>query len=258
VWYLRLVLGGVFLTFAAWIAGPLALVAATAIAAIRMPLDQSPGKVQSITLSSVNTTVIMLLASSAATSYWLFQYYLNGPYVIEALDFIASLSVVPTTWDTFYIDNATDNEKIQSVYFVYTVTSVLVAFIISFLIFTENDYFTFAFRVIIKESFWLFPILTAFFGIFNLYMTYFLHLEILIRVQSYFKFIFSSNSTGILALVFAVSTAFFVIRLRIRTNQLDQKKGRSCLCQPLEKMPSYNSAKDLIKKQCCPILKHST
>ena len=216
MWYLRLVLGGIFLTFAAWIAGPLALVAATAIAATRMPLDQSPGKVQSITLSSVNKTVILLLASSGATSYWLFQYYLNGPYVIEALDFIASLSVVPTSWDTFYIDNATDNEKIQSVYFVYTVTSVLVAFIISYLIFTENDYFTFVFRVVKLAPLWPYPILVSFFGVFNLYMTYFLYLETLMRYQSYFKFIFASNSTGIFALAFAVTTACFIIRLRVK------------------------------------------
>jgi hypothetical protein len=216
VWYLRLVLGGIFLTFAAWIAGPLALVAATAIAATRMPLNQSPGKVQSITLSSVNTTVIMLLLSSGATSYWLFQYYLNGPYVIEALDFIASLSVVSTSWDTFYTDNATDNEKIQSVYFVYTVTSFLVAFIISYLIFTENDYFTFEFRAIIQESFWLYSILVSFLGFANLSMSYFMSLENLMKSKSLFKFIGMSNFAAILTLMFAVTTACFIIRLRVK------------------------------------------
>ena len=221
MWYLRLVLGGIFLTFAAWIAGPLALVAATAIAATRMPLDQSPDRVQSITLSSVNTTVIMLLASSAATSYWLFQYYLNGPYVIEALDFIASLRLVPTTWDTFYIDNAMDNKNLQSIYFIYTMTGIIVSFIISYLIFTKNDYFIIAFSPIKLESLRNFVLLIIVCGFANLRMTYFISLENLMKYKSLFKFIGMSNFTPILTLFFAVATACFIIRLRVKMTKLE-------------------------------------
>jgi hypothetical protein len=225
VWYLRLVLGGIFLTFAAWIAGPLALVAATAIAATRMPLDQSPGKVQSITLSSVNTTVILLLASSAATSLWLFQYYLNGPYVIKALDFIASLSVVPTSWDKFYIASAADNKNLQSVYFINIFTSVLVSLTVSYLIFTSNDYFYFAYQVIKRATFWPYPLLVMFFGFGALYLTYFYSVLHAIKRESFLTMIIMSNSTWIASLVFAVVAAFFVVRLRIPTDQINQKGG---------------------------------